>query len=384
MIIPFNIPFTSGNELEYIKQAISNHHLSGDGPFNRKCCELLEAKFGFGKCLLTTSCTDALEMSALLLDIKPGDEVIVPSFTFVSTALAFARQGAKIVFADSRLDNPCMDENKIEQLITSRTKVIVPVHYGGFPCDMDQIMKIANKHNIIVIEDTAHAFGSRYKNRLLGTLGHLGCISFHETKVIHCGEGGMLVINDRKLSERAEIIWNKGTNRTQFHNGKVQKYEWLDLGSSFLLSDINAAFLFSQLEKAEEIINHKKEQWELYYSLLKNLEDEKLIKLLIPGDNTEFNYSGFYLVTRNFREREALRNHLIAKGIQAVSHYLDLSGSPYIMKNYPIQSVGENGNSKRYENTILRLPFFYSLKNKQIIEITDAIKEFYIDKEFHV
>jgi dTDP-4-amino-4,6-dideoxygalactose transaminase len=279
MIIPFNIPFTTGNELEYIKQAIGNRHLSGNGPFTRKCCELLGVKYGFGKCLLTTSCTDALEMCALLLDIKPGDEVIVPAFTFVSTALAFARQGAKIVFIDSKSDNPCMDEDKIEKLITSRTKAIIPVHYGGFPCEMDSIMQIAEKHNLIVIEDSAHAFGSRYKSKLLGTIGHLGCFSFHETKVIHCGEGGMLTINDRKLSERAEIIWDKGTNRSQFQRGEVQKYEWLDTGSSFLLSDLNAAFLFSQLKEGEKIINYKKEQWFLYSSLLKDLGNKGLIKL---------------------------------------------------------------------------------------------------------
>jgi dTDP-4-amino-4,6-dideoxygalactose transaminase len=249
---------------------------------------------------------------------------------------------------------------------------------------MDLIMNIAEKYNLIIIEDAAHAFGSGYKNRLLGTIGHLGCISFHETKVIHCGEGGMLVINDRQLSERAEIIWDKGTNRSQFHNGKVQKYEWLDIGSSFLLSDINAAFLFSQLEKAEELINHNKEQWELYYSLLKNLEKKGLIKLPVVTGKTQFNYSGFYLEARNIGEREALRNYLIERGIQAVTHYLDLSESPYILKNNGIQSVGENENSKRYENTILRLPFYYSLKIKQIREVADAIKEFYIDKEFNV
>jgi dTDP-4-amino-4,6-dideoxygalactose transaminase len=384
MIIPFNIPFTAGNELEYIKRAIDNRHLSGNGPFTKKCCELLEMKYGFGKCLLTTSCTDALEMCALLLDIKAGDEVIVPSFTFVSTALAFARQGAKIVFADSRKDNPCIDENKIEQLITPRTKAIVPVHYGGFPCDMDQIMKIADKHNLIVIEDTAHAFRSRLNSRLLGTFGHLGCFSFHETKIVHCGEGGMITINDKSFTKRAEIIWDKGTNRNEFHKGKVQKYEWLDIGSSFLLSELNAAFLFSQLENAEKIIAHKEKQWELYYSQLKSLGKNGLITLPLISDNTEFNYSGFYFEARNLKERDTLKNHLTVKGIQAVSHYLDLSDSPYIMKNYPIHSVCENENSKRYENTILRLPFFYSLKNKQIIEITDAIKEFYIDKEFHV
>ncbi len=377
MIIPFNIPFTTGTELEYIDQAINNHHLSGDGPFTRRCCELLESKYGFGKCLLTTSCTDALEMSALLLDIEAGDEVIVPSFTFVSTALAFARQGAKIVFADSRKDSPCMDEKEIENLITSRTKAIIPVHYGGFPCEMDGIMQIAEKHNILVIEDAAHAFGSRLRGRLLGTIGLMGCFSFHETKVVHCGEGGMLSINDNRFSERAEIIWEKGTNRSQFHRGTVEKYEWLDMGSSFLLSDINAAFLFSQLEEADKIIGHKKKQWELYYNLLKKLGNNELIKLHVISDHTDFNYSGFFIEAGNNRERESLRNHLIAKRIQAVTHYLDLSSSPYILKNREIHRISRNENSKRYENTILRLPFYHSLEERQIREIASAINEFY-------
>lgn len=378
MIIPFNIPYTSGVELEYLKEVIDSGHFSGNGPFTKKCCELLQGKFDFSKCLLTTSCTDALEMSAILLDIKQGDEVIVPSFTFVSTALAFARQGAKIVFADSRSDNPCIDEKEIEQLITSRTKAIIPVHYGGFPCDMEKIMKIAGKYNLIVIEDSAHAFGTRLKSKPLGTIGHMGCFSFHETKIVQCGEGGMLAINDNRFSERAEIIWEKGTNRSQFHRGEVQKYEWLDIGSSFLLSDLNAAFLFSQLKSVKKTIGHKKKQWELYYSLMKKLEDKSFIKLPHINIDTDINYSGFYIETRNLSERESLRCFLNLNGIQAVSHYLDLSTSPYILKNQGLQGPYSNENSKRYADTILRLPFYYSLKSKQIREVTSAIEKYYI------
>jgi dTDP-4-amino-4,6-dideoxygalactose transaminase len=382
MIIPFNIPYTTGIELEYIKQAVENHHLSGNGPFTQKCCNLLDVRFGLNECLLTTSCTDALEMSALLLDIEAGDEVIVPSFTFVSTALAFVRQGAKIVFAESRNDNPCIDEKEIEKLITPRTRAIVPMHYCGFPCDMDRIMQIAEKKNLIVIEDAAHAFGSRLNNRPLGTFGHMGCFSFHETKVVQCGEGGMLVINDKRFSERAEIIWEKGTNRSQFHRGEVQKYEWLDTGSSFLLAELNAAFLYSQLEEAEKIITHKKRQWELYYSLLENLRNTGLVKLPVVKREMEFNYSGFYIETRNIGEREDLRNHLITKGIQAVFHYLDLSRSPYILKNQEVNKISKNGNSRRYENTILRLPFYYSLEDNQIKEVAREINEYYSSGKF--
>jgi dTDP-4-amino-4,6-dideoxygalactose transaminase len=382
MIIPFNFPYFTGKELDYTKQALENGHLSGNGPFTRKCCELLKIKYGFENCLLTTSCTDALEMSALLLDIKAGDEVIIPAFTFVSTALAFARQGATIIFADSCNNNPNIDARKVEKLITARTKAIIPVHYLGFPCEMDQIMQIAEKHNLLVIEDAAHAFGSRLKGRLLGTIGHMGCFSFHETKVVHCGEGGMIAINDKRFSERAEIIWEKGTNRSLFQKGMVEKYEWIDTGSSFLLSDLNAAFLFAQMEEADKIINHKKEQWGLYYSLLKKLENGGLIKLPVIGSSSEFNYSSFYLEAENNEVRESLRNHLISKRIQAVTHYLDLSFSPYMLKNHDIHRLIRNENSKRYENNILRLPFYFSLEDKQIKEIAGEIDRFYSGIKF--
>jgi dTDP-4-amino-4,6-dideoxygalactose transaminase len=377
MIIPFNIPYSTNKELEFIKQAIENRHLSGNGPFTLKCREILEVKYGFNKSLLTTSCTDALEMSALLVDIQPGDEVIVPSYTFVSTALAFTRQGATIVFADSQSDNPCIDEEKIEDLITSKTKAIVPVHYAGISYKMDKILEIAAKYNLWVIEDAAHAFGSKYKGKLVGTFGTVGCFSFYETKIVHCGEGGMIVINDKRFIDRAEILWDKGTNRSLFQRGLISKYEWIDTGSSFLLSDLNAAFLYAQLEEADKIISHKKKQWDLYYSLLKETENSGLIKLPAISNTADFNYSGFYIEARNKSERENLRNYLIAEGIQAVTHSLDLSSSPYILKNQEINFARRNMNSKRYENSILRLPFFYSLMEKQIREIARLINEFY-------
>jgi dTDP-4-amino-4,6-dideoxygalactose transaminase len=315
-----------------------------------------------------------------LLDIKGGDEIIVPSFTFVSTALAFARQGATIVFADSRNDNPCIDEKEIEKLISSRTKAIVPVHYLGFPCDMDRIMQIGKKHNLIVIEDAAHAFGSRLKNQLLGTIGHMGCYSFHETKVVHCGEGGMLSVNDDRFAARAEIIWEKGTNRCKFHRGEVQKYEWIDTGSSFLMSDINAAFLLSQIEEAQAIINHRKGQWELYFNSLKELENKKLLKLPQCPDNSEINYSGFYFTVSDKDEAGKLRLYLNSIGIQVLSHYLDLGLSPYILQTQSEEPKNKNINSLKYQDTLLRLPLYHDLSDESIVKITDSIKTYFINE----
>ena len=378
MKIYFNKPYSTGRETDYVKEAISSGQTAGNGPFTRRCNELLKRSFGFGKCLLTTSCTDALEMCALLTDIKPGDEIIVPAYTFVSTALAFARQGAVIVFADSRYDNPCIDEEKIEKLITSKTKAIVPVHYGGIACEMDRIMEIADAHNLLVIEDAAHAFGSRYKGRLLGTIGHLGCFSFHETKIIHCGEGGMLSVNDERFINRAEIIWEKGTNRCDFHRGKVNKYEWIDTGSSFLMSDISAAFLYAQLLEAENIFNKKKIHWEFYYKSLKEIENKGFIKFSIIPADSETNYSGFHLITRNPQERARLLNILNKAEIQALTHYLDLGESPYIKQNQPgRKSYQINTNSRKYQDTLLRLPLYNDLTFDQISEIADLIKNFY-------
>jgi dTDP-4-amino-4,6-dideoxygalactose transaminase len=330
--IPFNKPYSTGKEMTYIAEAINSCQTSGNGPFTRRCQDLLLSEYGLKNLLLTSSCTDALEMSAMLLDISPGDEVIVPSYTFVSTALAFARQGANIVFVDSRSDNPCIDEEKIEKLISERTKAIVPVHYNGIACEMDRLMEIAGKYNLWVVEDAAHAFGAKYNGHLLGTIGHLGCYSFHETKVIHCGEGGMLSVNDGRFSKRAEIIWEKGTNRCAFHRGEVQKYEWIDIGSSFLMSEVSAAFLFSQVEEIRAIISHRKGQWELYFNSLKELGNQNLLKLPLYSANSEINYSGFYFTVSNKGEATKLKKYLNSLGIQVLSHYLDLSQSPYILK----------------------------------------------------
>ncbi len=288
-------------------------------------------------------------MSAILAGIGPDDEVIIPAYTFVSTALAFARQGATIVFADSRNDTPCIDAYKIESLITPRTKAIVPVHYAGIPCEMDKIMEIAKKNNLLVIEDAANSFGSRYKGRLTGTIGQLGCFSFHETKIIHCGEGGMLSINDDRFRKRAEIIWEKGTNRCDFHRGEVNKYEWIDTGSSFLMSDISASFLFNQLLEIDNILKNRKYQWELYYRSLKTIEDKGFVTLpVIPGDTVP-NYSIFYLIARSLRERKELLENLNNAGIQAITHYLDLSESPYIKaKQLNRRLTNNNRNSKIY------------------------------------
>ena len=273
-MIDFNRPHMTGNELEYIRQAVEeNKKISGNGAFTKRCQQFFEQRYGFKKCLLTTSCTDALEMAAILCDIQPGDEVIVPSYTFVSSALAFVRAGAKIVFADSMERNPNIDAEKIEELITPRTKVIVPVHYAGVACDMERIMEIANRHGILVVEDAAQAIDSYYKGRPLGSIGHLAAFSFHETKNIISGEGGMLVINDERFIRRAEIIWEKGTNRAEFFRGEVNKYGWCDIGSSFLPSEIVAAFLWAQLEQLDNIQDKRKALWSHYYELLKPLAD---------------------------------------------------------------------------------------------------------------
>ena len=273
IMIPFNKPFLTGKEAHYMYEAVYTGKLSGNGKFTKLCQNFFAEKYGMKKCLLTTSCTDALEMCAILCDVKPGDEVIVPSYTFVSSALAFVRQGAKIVFADSMMRNPNIDAYKLESLITPRTKVIVPVHYAGVACDMDKIMEIADKHNILVVEDAAQAIDSYYKGRTLGSVGHLSAFSFHETKNVIAGEGGLLGINDPRFRRRSEIIWEKGTNRSEFFRGEVNKYGWVDIGSSFLPSEVIAAFLWAQLENIDNIQTKRKELWYSYYTRLKPLSD---------------------------------------------------------------------------------------------------------------
>ena len=330
-MIPFNKPYLTGKEFHYMHQTISNQHLSGNGIFTKKCVNFFENRYKIKKCFLTTSCTDALEMCALLLNIKHGDEVIVPSFTFVSTALAFVRQGATIVFADSMPDIPNIDVNTIEQLITPRTRAIVLVHYAGIACEMDTIMRIAKNYNLWVIEDAAQAIDSYYKKVPLGSIGHLACFSFHETKNIQCGEGGMLAINDTNFIKRAEIIWEKGTNRAEFFRGAINKYGWVDIGSSFLPSEILAAFLFAQLESLDDIQSKRKKIWEIYYRNLKILEDKGLIMLPEIPDYATNNGHMFYMICRSLEERQNLIEFLKQNEINSVFHYLSLHRSPYYL-----------------------------------------------------
>ncbi|MBR4324053.1 MAG: dTDP-4-amino-4,6-dideoxygalactose transaminase [Bacteroidales bacterium] len=375
-MIPFNKPFLTGKEAHYMYQAVYTGKLSGNGVFTKKCQSFFETKYGFKKCLLTTSCTDALEMAAILCDIKPGDEVIVPSYTFVSSALAFVRQGAKIVFADSCQNNPNIDADKIEGLITEKTKVIVPVHYAGVACDMDKIMDIARRHNLLVVEDAAQAVDSYYKGRALGSIGNIGCFSFHETKNITAGgEGGLLVINDERFIRRAEIIWEKGTNRAEFFRGMVNKYGWVDTGSSFLPSEINAAFLLAQLENLDSIQNRRKEIWQKYYDGLKPLADKGFIQLPDLPKYATNNGHMFYIVCRSLDERTALISHLNSQGVKAVFHYLSLHLSDYYKHHCDI--VADLPCCDRFADCLVRLPMFYELTDEGAEKTIDLIKEFF-------
>ena len=374
MSIPFNKPYLTGRETDYIRQAVSSGKISGNGDFTKKCHRFFEERYGFKKALLTTSCTDALEMCAMLADIGPGDEVIVPSYTFVSTALAFVRQGAVIRFADSRPDHPGMDEECIERLITPQTKAIVPVHYGGVACDMGRIMDLAREHNLLVIEDAAQAVDSHYKGRPLGSIGHLSAFSFHETKNINAGEGGLLAINDDRFTQRAEIIWEKGTNRAEFFRGEVNKYGWVDTGSSFLPSEIVAAYLYAQLENLDAIQQKRKEIWNRYYRELAPLADAGRAQLpKIPG-YAEHNGHLFYLVCNTPAERDALIARLREKEIMAVFHYLSLHKSPFYAPRY---TGPELPHSDRYTDCLVRLPLFVTLSKKEQKKITDCIRWFF-------
>ena len=374
MKIPFNKPHFTGQEKTYLMQSAVSGHISGNGVFTKRCHEYFEKIYNFQKVLLTTSCTDALEMAALLIDIQPGDEVIIPSFTFVSTANAFILRGAKVVFADSNIENPNLDADQIEQLITKKTKAIVPVHYAGIACDMDNIMSLAKKYNLYVVEDAAHAIDSYYKGRRLGSIGHLSTFSFHETKNIISGEGGMLVINDKKFNKRAEILWEKGTNRASFHRGEINKYGWLDVGSSFLPSDVTAAVLFAQLENLGDIQNKRKKIWNFYYKHLFNLQTKNLVKLpYLPGFATN-NGHMFYLVCRNETERDNLINHLKNKDIQAVFHYLPLHQSTYFKARHDGRELP---HAVQYSDCIVRLPFYYDLNPDDLDYICESIVTFY-------
>lgn len=374
-MIPFNKPFLTGKELEYIQQAVASGKISGDGNFTKKCHAFFEEKYGFKKCLLTTSCTDALEMAAILIDIEPGDEVIMPSYTFVSTANAFVLRGAKIVFADSGAHNPNIDASQIEALITPRTKAIVPVHYAGVACDMDAIMALANKYKLFVIEDAAQAIDSFYNAKPLGSIGHLAAFSFHETKNIISGEGGMLAINDDRFVKRAEIIREKGTNRSSFFRGEVDKYGWVDVGSSFLPSEIIAAFLFAQIENLEHIQNKRKELWNTYYHNLLPLQTAGKLRLSNIPDYATNNAHMFYVVCNNLEERSALIEHLKSNSIQAVFHYLSLHQSPFYEKLHDGRVLHE---TNRYADCLVRLPLYYELPIAVVESICQHIHQAFV------
>ncbi|KQW97697.1 dTDP-4-amino-4,6-dideoxygalactose transaminase [Flavobacterium sp. Root420] len=375
-MIGFNKPYLTGSETQYITDAVASGKISGNGKYTQLCQQFFEKKYGFGKCLLTTSCTDALEMAAILINIEPGDEVIIPSYTFVSTANAFVLRGAKIVFADSNEQNPNIDTKKLESLITSKTKAIVPVHYAGMACDMDTIMELANRYSLFVIEDAAQAVDSFYtgkngEKKALGSIGHLAAFSFHETKNIISGEGGMLVINDKKFANRAEIIWEKGTNRSAFFRGEVNKYGWVDIGSSFLPSEIISAFLWAQIERLDEIQKKRKQIWNQYYDGLKEFNIKynfELPEIPIYASN---NAHMFYLVFESLEKRNECIYRLKTKEIHAVFHYLSLHKSPYYKDKY----MGDDLIwSNHYSDRLLRLPFYYELSNEDIAFIIATLK----------
>lgn len=373
-MIAFNKPYLSGKETEYISTAAKSGKISGDGMFTKKCHEFFENRYHFKKVLLTTSCSDALEMAAILLDIKEGDEVIVPSFTFVSTANAFVLRGAKIVFADCEENTPNIDTGKIEALITDRTRVIVPVHYAGMACNMDAIMLLAKKYNLFVVEDAAQAIDSFYQGKPLGSIGHLAAFSFHETKNIISGEGGMLVINDERFVHRAEIIREKGTNRSAFFRGETDKYGWVDIGSSFLPSDIIAAFLFAQLENIHEIQERRKIIWNTYYKGLAGIEQNGLARLPQLPAYAVNNAHMFYLVCKNLEERTALISRLKKENIGAVFHYISLHSSPYYLSRHDGRPLP---HADRFTDCLLRLPFYFELTEADQQQVIDVILDFY-------
>jgi dTDP-4-amino-4,6-dideoxygalactose transaminase len=377
MNIPFNKPYLTGNETIYIQDAVATGKISGNGKYTQKCHKWFEESYGFGKCLLTTSCTDALEMAAILLDIQPGDEVILPSYTFVSTANAFVLRGAKLVFVDSGKEHPGIDEESIEELITHKTKAIVPVHYAGVACNMDLVMEIANKYGVFVVEDAAQAIDSFYTGkdgikRALGSIGHLAAFSFHETKNIISGEGGMLAINDMQFAKRAEIIWEKGTNRSSFFRGEVDKYGWVDIGSSFLPSEVIAAFLWAQLENIQHIQMRRLNIWVNYYEKLKPWAEKYGIGMPIIPDFASNNAHMFYLVCKNVEQRSKIIMSLKADGILAVFHYLSLHTSPFYESKHDGRILHE---TNRFTNSLLRLPFYFDLnESDQNIVIAKLIE----------
>ena len=372
--IPFNKAGLRGPEFDYISQALSAGHVSGDGPFTKKCQKILQEQLGVPRALLTTSCTHALEMAALLLRLKPGDEFIVPSFTFVSTANAFVLRGAKPVFADIRSDTLNLDETKLEGHITPRTRAIVPVHYAGVGCEMDPILSLAHHHGIVVVEDNAHGLYGKYRGRFLGTFGVLATLSFHETKNITCGEGGALLVNDPQLIERAEIIWEKGTNRSRFFRGQVDKYTWVDIGSSYVLSDILSAFLFAQLESASIIQQRRQEIWTYYHTHLKSWADRNQVRLPRVPEHCQQAYHMFYLLFPDLDTRQAMIRHLKEQGILSVFHYL-----PLHLSDMGHQFGGQPGDCPVTEwvsDRLLRLPFFNPLTWEEQERVVAAMMNF--------
>ena len=374
-MISFNVPPVVGNELKYIEKAIENRKICGDGEFTKKCSVWIEEKTGIEKALLTTSCTHATELAAIISDIKPGDEVIMPSYTFVSTADAFVLRGAKAVFVDIRPDTMNIDEKLIENAITDKTKAIVPVHYAGVACEMDTICEIAKKYKLTVIEDAAQGVMSTYKGKQLGTIGQYGCYSFHETKNYSMGEGGALLIKDKKNVERAEIVREKGTNRSQFFRGQIDKYTWMDVGSSYLPSELNAAYLWAQLEEADKVFDDRMRTWNLYYEGLKELQEAGKIELPYIPDECQHNAHMFYIKPADLDERTRLINYLKEREIQSVFHYIPLHLAPAGQKYG--QFVGEDKYTTKESERLMRLPSYYAMRKSDTEMVIEAIKEFY-------
>lgn len=376
MKIPFNKPWFTGKEIQNITSAASFGHISGNGLYTKKCHAFFEDTYGFKKTFLTTSCTDALEMAALLLDIKDGDEIIMPSYTYVSTTSPFILRGAKIVFADSLDDHPNIDLDNIEDLITEKTKILVVMHYGGIAVDMEKALSICNKYNLILIEDAAHAIQSYYKGKPLGSFGHMSTFSFHETKNISSGEGGLLVVNDEKFIGRAEIIWEKGTNRSAFSRGDVDKYEWVDLGSSYSPSEIIAAFLFAQLTHIEDIQKTRNTIWERYYLNLLPIAEKGLFQIIKIPDFATNNGHLFYILTKSKKQRDELLDFLNTNMVHAVFHYLSLHSSPYYTKYHDGRQLP---NADKFADTLLRLPLFYELPLEVVDIICEKVSDFFIN-----
>jgi dTDP-4-amino-4,6-dideoxygalactose transaminase len=375
-MIPFNKPPFTGNETQYVLESINSNKISGDGQFTKKCHQWFEKKLQCKKALLTTSCTHALEMVAILLDIKDGDEIIMPSYTFVSTANAFVLRGAKIVFVDIRPDTMNIDEAKIEQAITNKTKVIVPVHYAGVGCEMDAIMKISQKYNLFVVEDAAQGMMSSYKGKPLGTIGHLGTYSFHETKnYTSAGEGGLLIVNDDKFSKRAEIIREKGTNRSQFFRGMVDKYSWVDVGSSYLMNDVSAAYLWGNIEKADEINQDRLNSWKKYYRGLIDLKDKDFIDIPTISNGCKHNAHMFYIKVKDLETRSKLIKYLGEKDIVTVFHYVPLHNALAGKKFGKFNGIDEF--TTKESERLIRLPLYYGLKNKEIKKVCEVIYEYF-------